>query len=213
MYDLSAGSLFPFWLFRDMYPLHLDGWLIPHNINLRKSEPQLWRVLVCWWGRREGMSAPPTCSQLLGSSTTPRMLPVPATVPPGQREPQERGKWLREHIPLAWSQVVFLNCKAAQYRDKTVKQAQPKNNSARFKNSSTLKDSIPFVISPLDSKPQSQKGHEFVPNNMNHTPWWAPKPLPGTGPEEKRNRMHWGRESTRLVIRGPGFPPALSPLR
>lgn len=106
-------------------PLHLDGWLIPHDINLRKSEPQLWRVLVCWCGRREGMSAPPYMFPLLGSSTTPRMLPVPDTVPPGQREPQERGKWLREHILLAWSQVVFLNCKAAQYRDKTVKQAQP----------------------------------------------------------------------------------------
>lgn len=89
---------------------------------------------------------------------------------------------------MAYSQM-FSNGKEAQYRDKIVKQAQPKNNSAHFKDSSILtsKDSVLFVISLLDSKSQPQKGHEFVPNNMNHTPSWAPNPFSWDRPREKKS--------------------------
>lgn len=49
-----------------------------------------------------------------------------------------------------------------------------------------LKNSFLFVISLLDSNPQSQKGHEFVSNSMNHTLFWAPMPFPETNPEERK---------------------------
>lgn len=76
-----------------------------------------------------------------------------------------------------------------------------------------LNDSFLFVISLLDSKPQSQKGDEFVPNSMSHTLFWAPMPFPETSPEE-REVDRTGKETALDSGSGRlGSPLAPSPLR